>query len=65
MTDFSGVTRPLFNITVRPDEDTPEDKLGFTWETTKITKRTLEIQLNFENPSYISVAADGLDFLEV
>ena len=65
MTDFSGVTRPLFNVTVRPDEDTPEDKLGFTWEPTKMTKRTLEVQLNFENPSYISVAADGLDFLEV
>ena len=32
VTDLSGVTRPLFDISVKPDEDTPEDKLGFTWE---------------------------------
>lgn len=65
VTDLSGVTRPLFDITVRRDEETPEDKIGFAWKLTKMTSRTLEIQVDFENPSYISVAADGPEFLEV
>ena len=58
------MTRPLLNMTVRPDEDTPEDKLGFTWEPIEMTKRKLEVQVNFENPIYISIAEEP-EFLEV
>ena len=65
VTDLSGVTRPLFNVNVRPDEDTPEEKLGLTWEPISMIKRKLEVQVDFENPSYISVAQEGQDFLEI
>ena len=43
VTDLSGVTRPLFNVNVRPDEDTPEEKLGLTWEPISMIKRKLEV----------------------
>ena len=46
VTDLSGVTRPLLDITVVPyddDDEALEDKLGFTWEPIEMTKRKLEV----------------------
>lgn len=47
VTDLSGVTRPLINITVRLDDDPFEDEfeleLGFTWEPKRMIKHKLEV----------------------
>lgn len=64
VTDSSGVTRPYINITVRPDEDVPEEKLSFTWKPTKMTERELEVQVDFKNPSDVSMSGIP-DFLDV
>ena len=54
--DLSGVTRPVIDLQVRHEqEDLYEDKLGLTWEIISMTKRSLELQLDFEHPSYISM----------
>ena len=37
------------------EEHQHEDKLGFTWEIIAMTERSLELQLDFEHPSYISM----------
>lgn len=64
VTDESGVTRPLFNVTVKPDVDTQDEMLSFAWKPIKMTKRTLEAELNFNNPSWVSMAYRP-DVLEV
>ena len=63
-TDLSGVTRPIFDVNVRIGEDSPKEKLGYSWEVVSMTLRSLEIQLNFENPSYVSMA-DEAEVLEI
>ena len=63
-TDFSGVTRPIFDVRVRIGEDSPNEKLGYSMEVVLMSPRTLVIQLNFENPSYVSMA-DEAEVLEI
>ena len=63
-TDLSGLTRPIFDVNVRIGEDSPKEKLGYSWEAVSMTTRSLEIQLNFEIPSYVSME-DEVEVLEI
>ena len=54
MTDGVGTTRPVIVTKVVLGEFSPPEKLGYTWSVTKMTKRSLKLQINFENPIYVS-----------
>ena len=58
VTDWSGVTRPFLEINEKIGYYSPEEKLGYSWEIVLMTARSLEIQLNFENPIYVSMSEE-------
>ena len=36
-------------------EDTDVEKIGYTWNVVSVGTRSMDLQLNFENPLYISI----------
>ena len=40
-------------------EDSDIEKIGYTWDVVSMGTRSMELQLNFENPLYISVNSDS------
>ena len=48
------MTRPIFDVNMSIADDSPQEKLGYSWEVVSMTARSLEIQLNFENSIYVS-----------
>ena len=64
VTDSRGTVRPLLEVKVRPAEFSQLEKLGFDYAVLNMTRRTLELQLTFENPWYISMSGET-EVLEV
>ena len=55
VTDSAGATRPVFETFVDLGYFTPEDKLGYTVELKNMTSRSLDLQIHFEKPSYVTM----------
>lgn len=57
VTDLAGVIRPVLDMQIKHEleDDLSEDKLSYAWEVVSMTKRNLELQLDFEHTSNISM----------
>ena len=64
VTDSAGVERPVFEANVKIGYETPAEKLGNTVEILKMTSRSLELQLHFEHPAYVTMYEEP-EMLEV
>ena len=64
VTDSAGVERHVFEANVKIGYDTPVDKLGYSVEFKKMTSRSLELQLHFKHPAYVTMY-DEPEVLEV
>lgn len=45
-------------LNVIPGQDTDPEKVDFSWEVLRMSKRSMDLQLAFENPLYISTKQD-------
>ena len=52
--DQVGTKRPLFELMVSLGFYSPPEMLSYTWSITQMTKRSLHLRINFENPIYVS-----------
>ena len=50
--------RPVFSLQIIPGEYSIEEKLGYSWSVYSMSKRTLSLKFDFENPIYISADED-------
>ena len=55
VTDGSGEQLPIFAPEVVLGAYSDETMLGYSWSVLKMTKRSLDLQIAFENPMYISM----------
>ena len=46
-------------VEVVPSEDSDPLKMGYSWDIAGMDKRSLDLQITFENPLYISVNEEG------
>ena len=49
---------PPMQLYIIPGQDTEFESTGFTWDVLKMRKRSMELQLTFENPLVISSKND-------
>lgn len=54
----------ILQVRLIPFYETNIDKLGYSWKIAKVSSKSLEIQMIFENPLFVSASVDQ-DSLEV
>lgn len=57
--DASGIQLPIFAPEVVLGAYTDESMLGYSWSVLQMTKRSLKLQITFENPIYVSMEEEN------
>ena len=50
-------------VQVLPGADSDLEKMGYSWDILGMDKRSLDLQVTFENPLYISVSEESEELL--